>query len=155
MTDDAPLVLETELWRWTPEPPAKASWYFVTIVGEAADAIRARAFELRAMGGARGFGSVRVRASVDGVAFDSSVFPHKESGGYLLPVKAEVRRKAGVGEGIWWKWGSGSSGVEGGALSRHPASCRDCPRRCPRRRDAGRWCRARSGRGTRKRPRRR
>lgn len=99
MTDDAPLVLETELWRWTPEPPAKASWYFVTITGAAADAIRARAFELRAMGGARGFGSVRVRASVDGVAFDSSVFPHKESGGYLLPVKAEVRRKAGVGEG--------------------------------------------------------
>ena len=99
LPDDSPLVLETELWRWTPEPPAKASWHFVTITGAVADAIRARAFELRAMGGARGFGSVRVRASLDGVAFDSSAFPHKESGGYLLPVKAEVRRKAGVGEG--------------------------------------------------------
>ena len=99
LPDDSPLVLETELWRWTPEPPAKASWHFVTITGPAADAIRVRAFELRAMGGARGFGSVRVRASVDGVAFDSSAFPHKESGGYLLPVKAEVRRKAGVAEG--------------------------------------------------------
>ena len=99
MTDDPSLVLETELWRWTPEPPAKASWHFVTITGAAADAIRARAFELRAMGGARGFGSVRVRASVDGVAFDTSAFPHRESGGYLLPVKAEVRRKAGVSEG--------------------------------------------------------
>jgi len=99
MTDDPPLVLETELWRWAPEPPAKASWYFVTITGAAADAIRARAFELRAMGGARGFGSVRVRASIDGVALETSVFPHKASGGYLLPVKAEVRRKAGVAEG--------------------------------------------------------
>jgi len=99
MTDDPPLVLETELWRWAPEPPAKASWYFVTITGPAADAIRARAFELRAMGGARGFGSVRVRASIDGVPLDTSVFPHKASGGYLLPVKAEVRRKAGVAEG--------------------------------------------------------
>lgn len=99
MTDDPSLVLETELWRWTPEPPAKASWHFVTITGAAADAIRARAFELRAMGGAPGFGSVRVRASVDGVAFDTSAFPHRESGGYLLPVKAEVRRKAGVSEG--------------------------------------------------------
>lgn len=99
MSDDAPLVIETLLWRWTPEPPAKASWHFVTIVGEAAVAIRARAFELRAMGGARGFGSVRVRASLDGVVFGTSVFPHKESGGYLLPVKAEVRRKAGVAEG--------------------------------------------------------
>lgn len=98
LPDDSPLVLETELWRWTPEPPAKASWHFVTIAGEAADAIRARAFELRAMGGARGFGSVRVRASVDGVAFDTSVFPQK-AGGYLLRVKAEARRRAGVGEG--------------------------------------------------------
>lgn len=99
MSDDAPWVLEAALWRWTPEPPAKASWHFVTITGAAADAIRARAFELRAMGGARGFGSVRVRATIDGVALDTSVFPHKESGGYLLPVKAEVRRKAGVAEG--------------------------------------------------------
>lgn len=96
---DPSFEIEAELWRWTPEPPAKGSWHFVTIVGEAADAIRAQAFELRAMGGARGFGSVRLRASVDGVAFDSSAFPHKESGGYLLPVKAEVRRKAGVAEG--------------------------------------------------------
>lgn len=99
LPDDSPLVLKTELWRWMPEPPAKGSWHFVRITGPAADAIRARAFELRAMGAARGFGSVRVRASVDGVAFDSSAFPHKESGGYLLPVKAEVRRKAGVAEG--------------------------------------------------------
>lgn len=100
MTEDLPpLVLEAELWRWTPEPPAKASWHFVTITGEAADAIRARAFELRAMGAARGFGSVRVRARIAGVALDTSVFPHKQSGGYLLPVKAEVRRKAGVAEG--------------------------------------------------------
>jgi hypothetical protein len=98
MSDDAPLVLEAELWRWTPEPPAKASWHFVTITGDAADAIRARAFELRAMGAGRGFGSVRVRATIRGVAFDTSVFPQK-AGGYLLPVKAEVRRKAGLAEG--------------------------------------------------------
>ena len=27
MTDDAPLTLEAALWRWVPEPPAKAAWY--------------------------------------------------------------------------------------------------------------------------------
>lgn len=96
---DPSFELETELWRWAPEPPAKGAWHFVTITGEAADAIRALGFERRALGGARGFGSVRVRASVDGVAFESSAFPHKASGGYVVPVKAEVRKKAGVGEG--------------------------------------------------------
>ena len=91
--------LETTLWRWTPEPPAKGSWHFVTVVGEAADAIRALGFERRALGGARGFGSVRVRVSVEGVAFETSAFPQKESGGYVVPVKASVRKAAGVGEG--------------------------------------------------------
>jgi hypothetical protein len=97
--DDSPLTFTTELWRWTPQPPAKASWHFVTVTGAPADAIRARAFELRAIGGARGFGSVRVQASVNGVPFATSVFPHRESGGYLLPVKSEVRRAAGIAAG--------------------------------------------------------
>lgn len=97
--EDPPFAIETELWRWQAEPPAKGAWFFVTLTGEAADAIRARGFELRALGGARGFGSVRVRASVDGVAFDTSAFPHQSSGGYVLPVKAAVRKAAGVGEG--------------------------------------------------------
>jgi hypothetical protein len=94
-----PLTFTAELSRWTPQPPAKASWHFVTVTGAVADALRARAFELRAMGGARGFGSVRVEASIHGVPFASSVFPHSESGGYVLPVKAEVRRAAGIAAG--------------------------------------------------------
>jgi hypothetical protein len=97
--DSPPLTFTAELWRWTPQPPAKGSWHFVTVTGAAADALRARAFELRAMGGGRGFGSVRVEARIDGVPFASSVFPHSESGGYVLPVKAEVRRAAGIAAG--------------------------------------------------------
>jgi uncharacterized protein DUF1905 len=96
LPDQAPLTFTAELWRWTPQPPAKASWHFVTVTGAPADAIRARAFELRAISGGRGFGSVRVEARVNGVPFASSVFPHRESGGYVLPVKAEVRRAAGI-----------------------------------------------------------
>nr|WP_315591066.1 DUF1905 domain-containing protein [Sphingomonas psychrotolerans] len=99
MPDDAPLTFTAELWRWAPQPPAKGSWHFVTLTGPQADAIRARAFELRAMGGGRGFGSVRVTARVNGVPFATSVFPHGESQGYLLPVKAEVRRAAGITAG--------------------------------------------------------
>ena len=43
----------------------------------------------------RGFGSVRVAATINGVMWRTSVFPQK-SGGYILPIKAEVRRRAGI-----------------------------------------------------------
>jgi hypothetical protein len=75
------------LWRW---PGAGASWHFISVPAELADEIRAQAFA-----GPRGFGSVRVEAAVNGVRWRTSVFPVK-SGGYILPVKAEVRRKAGI-----------------------------------------------------------
>ncbi len=99
-TDDGDtLVFEAVLWRWTPQPPAKASWYFVTLTGDAADMVRMRSFERRAAGQSRGFGSVPVRATIGGSDFATSLFPHKESEGYLLPVKVEVRRREDIGEG--------------------------------------------------------
>ena len=55
--------------------------------------IRAHAF-----GSPRRFGSVKVEATIGGVTWRTSVFP-LNSGGYLLPLKAEVRRKAGIGAG--------------------------------------------------------
>ncbi|MCW3838207.1 DUF1905 domain-containing protein [Sphingomonas canadensis] len=99
MTDEPTHRFDTELWRWTPDPPAKGSWHFVTISGDAADAVRALGFERRALGGARGFGAVRLRVSVEGVAFETSAFPQSGGDGYLLPVKAEVRKRAGAAEG--------------------------------------------------------
>jgi hypothetical protein len=41
---------------------------------------------------------VRVEAEINGVRWRTSVFPQK-SGGYILPVKAEVRRRADVAAG--------------------------------------------------------
>jgi hypothetical protein len=46
----------------------------------------------------RGFGSVKVEACLHDVTWRTSVFPVK-SGGYILPVKADVRRKAGIAAG--------------------------------------------------------
>jgi hypothetical protein len=71
------------------------SWHFITIPPEQAVEIR---LESAASGIRRGFGSVRVAAQVNGVAWTTSVFPQK-SGGYLLPVKAAVRRDAGIAAG--------------------------------------------------------
>ena len=46
----------------------------------------------------RGFRSVRVECSIGDVTWRTSVFPQK-SGGYFLPVKAEVCRRAGIAAG--------------------------------------------------------
>jgi len=52
----------------------------------------------RMEGGARGFGSLKVSAKIGESTFKTSVFPSKELG-WLLPVKASVRKAEGLGEG--------------------------------------------------------
>ena len=79
------------LWIWKGE--AAGRWYFVTVPEEHSDEIRAHAF-----GSPRGFGSVKVEARIGDVIWRTSVFPLK-SGGYLLPIKAEVRRRTGLAAG--------------------------------------------------------
>lgn len=84
------LRFDAELWRWEGE----AAWHFVTLPPELADDIAARTEGRRT-----GFGSVRVSARIGATAWRTSVFPDTRSGSYLLPVKAEVRRKAGIEDG--------------------------------------------------------
>ena len=76
------------LWLWS-----GGSWHFVTVSEDDATEIRAHSLLNRG-----GFGSVRVEATINGVTWRTSVFPQK-SGGYLLPVKALVRRDAGIAAG--------------------------------------------------------
>jgi hypothetical protein len=78
------------LWVWS---GGQASWHFLTIPEEQSGEIRAQSLAHRG-----GFGSVRVEARIAGVAWRTSVFPQK-SGGYILPVKAKVRREAGIAAG--------------------------------------------------------
>ena len=49
-------------------------------------------------GHSRGFGAVKVAARIGGNRWSTSVFPAKR-GGYMLPVKAAVRRAVQIGEG--------------------------------------------------------
>ena len=86
------IILSARLWIWSGEG---GSWHFLTIPADEAVEIR---LESAASGIRRGFGSVRVEARINGVAWKTSVLPQK-SGAYLLPVKAAVRREAGVVEG--------------------------------------------------------
>ena len=72
---------------------ASASWHFIDVPLPEAAEISAHSLLNRG-----GFGSVRVEATIADVTWRTSVFPQK-SGGYFLPVKAEVRRRAGISDG--------------------------------------------------------
>ena len=86
------------LWRWT-TPSAAAAWHFVTIDGAAGEELSGTAILRRLEGNARGFGSIKLTATIGETTFKTSVFPSKEQGGWLLPVKASVRKAEGLGEG--------------------------------------------------------
>ncbi len=85
------------LWRWT-TPAAPAVWFFITIDGAAGEALSATALMRRLEGAAKGFGSIKVCATIGGSTFSTSVFPSKELG-WMLPVKAAVRKAEGLDAG--------------------------------------------------------
>jgi hypothetical protein len=80
------------LWIWRGSDAA-GRWYFITLPEDQSDEIRAHA-----LGGPRGFGSVKVEACIGDVRWRTSVFP-LNSGGYLLPVKKEIRCRADIAAG--------------------------------------------------------
>ncbi len=87
------------LWVWT-GGNSGGTWHFMTITGDAGEAIAVHeAMRRLEFGKGRGFGSVKVRATIGATSWNTSVFPSKESGGYLLPVKLAVRRAEDLAEG--------------------------------------------------------
>lgn len=73
---------DAELWRHDGE----AAWYFVTVPGDVSDAV-----EVATAGRRRGFGSVRVRATVGSTTWATSLFPDTRRRAFLLPLKKAVR----------------------------------------------------------------
>ncbi|MEO7915448.1 MAG: DUF1905 domain-containing protein [Novosphingobium sp.] len=85
------------LTRWT--GGNGAAWFFVIIDGKAGEALSGTALMRRLECGRRaGFGSLKVTARIGATAFSTSVFPSREQG-WLLPVKASVRKAEGIGDG--------------------------------------------------------
>jgi hypothetical protein len=77
-----------QIWRG-----AEGSSHFALVPEEQAGELRAHAMANR-----RGFGSVKVEATIKDVTWRTSVFPQK-TGGYFLPVKIEVCRRAEIAAG--------------------------------------------------------
>jgi len=72
--------------------PGAAGWHFVTLPPEVADEIRARTQQ-------RPFGTVPVTATVGATSWETSIFADTRSDSYLLPLKADARRREGIAAG--------------------------------------------------------
>jgi hypothetical protein len=76
------------LWLY---PGMVGNWHFISLPKKDADAIQ-KAFGTHR----RGWGSLRVEARIGKTVWKTSIFPDKKSGTYLLPVKAEVRKREAI-----------------------------------------------------------
>ena len=86
------VVFDAELWIWDARRTDR--WTFVSLPVEASEDIRDLA-----RGPARGFGSLRVRVTVGGSTWTTSIFPDSARGGYVLPIKRAVRTAEGLDAG--------------------------------------------------------
>jgi hypothetical protein len=75
--------------------PGAAAWYFVTVPAEVTEGILARHG-----GSQRAFGSLPVSVALGHSVWTTSLFFDTKSEAYLLPVKADVRRREQVGDGV-------------------------------------------------------
>ena len=88
-----------EVWLWT-SATSPGSWHFLSIDGAAGEAIAAHeAIRRLEFGRGRGFGSVKVRAQIGGSTWNTSVFPASQRDGYILPLKAAIRKAEGIAKG--------------------------------------------------------
>ena len=78
------------LWKWQGE----SAWHFLTVPFDVSDEIEARTAHVK-----RGFGSVRVRATIGSTTWETSVFPDTKAEAYVLPVKAGVRKAQQIAPG--------------------------------------------------------
>ncbi|MCE9597087.1 MAG: DUF1905 domain-containing protein [Spirochaetia bacterium] len=67
------------------------AWHFASLPKKDADRIR-KELTFRP----RGFGSIRVEAQIGKTKWKTSIFPESKTKTYLLPIKADVRKKESI-----------------------------------------------------------
>lgn len=79
-----------EVWPY----PGPGSWHFITVPLDISEEIKSLQVKRP------GFGAVKVQVLIGGTAWQTSLFPDKESGCYFLPVKAAVRKREQLAPGV-------------------------------------------------------
>lgn len=75
-------------WLWTAD---KAAWHFITVPKNHSEEIKF--FTDNHFGKRRGWGAVRVTVTIGTSEWQTSIFPSKSLDAYILPIKADVRKK--------------------------------------------------------------
>jgi hypothetical protein len=83
--------IKEKVWVY---PGDFANWHFVTLTKKVGQEIK----ETRGKS-ARGFGSLPVEVTIGKTTWKTSIFPDKRAGSYLLPLKAQVRKKEDIEAG--------------------------------------------------------
>lgn len=83
---------EAPVWKWS--GGGATSWHFITLPFDVTDEIDDVTSNLT-----RGFGSVRVKATIGRTIWTTSIFPSKEQESFILPVKAPVRKAESLSDG--------------------------------------------------------
>lgn len=78
-----------EVWLY----PGQAAWHFIGIPKKESAEIK-KEYKVKA-----GFGSIPVMVTFGKSKWKTSLFPDKRTETYLLPLKAEVRKKEGIFSG--------------------------------------------------------
>ena len=78
----------TDLWIW--DARKSDSWTFVTVPLELSEELREQVIP------GSGFGSIRVEVTLGSTTWRTSAFPDKESGCFVVPIKAAVRKAESV-----------------------------------------------------------
>lgn len=66
----------------------KAAWFFITLPKEESQQIKFFSSHTK-----RGWGAVRVTATIGSTTWNTSIFPYSKTESYILPIKAVVRKK--------------------------------------------------------------
>lgn len=75
--------------------PGPGGWHFLTLSSKHSAALRALFAS-----GSRPFGSIAVHVTIGGTRWRTSLFPDTKAGAYLLALKADVRKREGIHEGM-------------------------------------------------------
>jgi len=84
------ITLTAELWMYH----GKGAWFFVTLPENESAQIKFLNMHKR-----KGWGSVRVNAQIGKTLWRTSIFPDSKAGAYLLPIKADIRKKEKISVG--------------------------------------------------------
>lgn len=69
--------------------PGKGGWHFLTLTSAASK-------EVRSLVQGTSWGMIPVLAEIGDTKWKTSIFPEKDSPQYVLPLKADIRKKEGI-----------------------------------------------------------